>query len=147
MLLHNPDVLLLAGFFEPEVLQVLASLGKPMALVDLWAPGHRTVNPDNIGGGYTVTRHLLEQGCKRIAYLSGPLAHYSIQQRERGYRQALFDAGIPGDPSLEAIATLRADGTTDIEAATQQLLDLPTPPDAIFAYNDNAALIAPARLP
>lgn len=140
VLLHNPEVLLLAGFFEPEVVAALTALEKPMALVDLWAPGFSTINPDNLDGGYRITQHLIEQGCRRIAFLSGSLAHHSIRLREKGYRQALYDAQILGDPELESVVPPGMEGAAGVETATRQLLDLPNPPDAIFAYNDNAAL-------
>jgi DNA-binding LacI/PurR family transcriptional regulator len=139
---HDPDALMLAGFFEPELIMLLAATGKPMALVDLWVPGFASANPDNAAGAYLATRHLLEQGRTRIAFLAGPLAHYSIQQRARGYRQALFDAGLLADPALEASLPPGLDLEVATELAVRQLLELPTPPDALFAYNDSAALVA-----
>src|SRR5262249_55144045 len=49
--LHDPDALLCAGFFEPELLTVFRGTGKPMALIDLSAPGFVSVNPANCQGG------------------------------------------------------------------------------------------------
>jgi hypothetical protein len=69
-----------------------AHIGKPLVLVDMHRRGFSSVNPDTCCGGYLATRHLLRCGRKRIAMLSGSLAHYSIQQRNRGFRKALFDA-------------------------------------------------------
>lgn len=139
--LHDADAFLCAGFFEPELLTLLAGQGKPLALVDLWAPGIASVNPDNLQGGYLATRHLLDQGRRRIAFLASTLAHYSIQQRERGYRQALFEAQVLSDPALEAIAPPQLDTESALTSAVEQLLALPARPDAIFAFNDAAALI------
>jgi DNA-binding LacI/PurR family transcriptional regulator len=51
------------------------------------------VNPDNFHGGFA-TRHLIQQGRTRIAFLGHSLHHYSIRQRVEGYQQALFDAGL-----------------------------------------------------
>ena len=82
--LHQPDAILCAGFFEPEVLAALQQAGKPIVLVDMHRRGFTSVNPDNLRGGYLVTQHLLQGGRKRIAMLSGSLAHYSIQQRNSG---------------------------------------------------------------
>lgn len=139
---HEPDALLLAGFFEPELIMLLAATGKPMALIDLWLPGFASVNPDNASGAGLATRHLLEQGRRRIAFLAGPLAHYSIQQRGRGYRQALFEAGLLADPALEVGLAPGLDVEVASELAVRQLLELPDRPDALFAYNDSAALVA-----
>ena len=69
--LHQPDAILCAGFFEPEVLTALQQVGKPMVLVDMHRRGFTSVNPDNMRGGYLATQHLLRCGRKRIAMLSG----------------------------------------------------------------------------
>ncbi|AOY01415.1 LacI family DNA-binding transcriptional regulator [Jeongeupia sp. USM3] len=138
----EPDALLCVGFFEPELIHAIARLGKPLALADLCAPGLAAVNPDNQQGAYVATQHLLAAGRKRIAFLSGPLAHYSIRLRERGYRQALFDAGVLADPGLEALIAPGLDVATGAAQAMRELLALPMPPDAVFAYNDTAALVA-----
>jgi DNA-binding LacI/PurR family transcriptional regulator len=140
--MHEPDLLIAAGFFETEVVALLRSLDIPLALVDLWHPGCRTVNPAHAEGARMVTQHLLAQGHRRIAYLAGSLAHHSIRERERGYRRALFDAGVLADPDLEVIAPPGLDTAAGAEAAMRQLLKLEPRPDAVFAYNDTAALAA-----
>jgi len=140
--LHHPDALLCAGFFEAELLAVLRQSGKPIALIDAKARGFTSVNPDHRGGAYAVTRHLIESGRKRIAYLGGWPAHYSIRERAQGYRQALFDAGILADPRLETFFQPGTDLEQGAQEAIEFLLDLPEPPDAVFAFNDSTALIA-----
>lgn len=140
--LHQPDALICAGYLEAEVLAELRKTALPVALVDLWAADFPCVNPDNYHGGFVATRHLLEQGRKRIALLGHSQRHYSICQRTEGYQQALFDAGI----SLSADYRVEVPPVKEIEQALvegmEKLLALPQPPDAIFAYNDMAALVA-----
>ncbi|MEG1213762.1 MAG: LacI family DNA-binding transcriptional regulator [Leclercia sp.] len=140
--LHQPDALICAGYLEVEILTQLRKLVMPVALVDLWAADFPCVNPDNFHGGFIATRHLLEQGRKRIAFLGHSRRHYSIRQRAEGYQQALFDAGIvlPEEycvevPPVKDIEQSLVDGMN-------RLLALPQPPDAIFACNDVAALVA-----
>ena len=140
--LHEPDALLAAGYFEAELLTLLKGLELPMALVDGWMPGCASVNPDNKMGGYLATRHLLDLGRRRIAYLAGSLAHFSIRERELGYRRALFEAGVLADPDLEVVAPPGLDVASGAEAAMRVLLRLRPRPDALFAYNDTAALAA-----
>ena len=140
--LHEPDALLAAGYFEAELLTLLKGLELPMALVDFWMPGCASVNPDNRMGGYLATRHLLDLGRRRIAYLAGSLAHFSSRERELGYRRALFEAGVLADPDLEVIAPPGLDVASGAEAALRVLLRLHPRPDALFAYNDTAALAA-----
>jgi len=140
--LHQPDAILCAGFFEPEVLAALQQVGKPMLLVDMHRRGFTSINPDNLNGGYLATQHLLRTGRKRIAMLSGSLAHYSIQQRNRGFRQALFDAKVHADPSLEVNVPTMGEGEEGVIEAVRSLLALPKRPDALFCYNDSTALVA-----
>lgn len=141
VMLHQPDALICAGFFEPELLAALQQMKLPLVLVDLWAPGLPCVNPDNTQGGYLATRHLIDLGRKRIAFLASTLAHYSIRQREKGYRQALYEARLLMPPEYEAIAPPLLDTEQSLVEAINELLALPEPPDAIFAYNDAAALV------
>ena len=140
--LHQPDAIVCAGFFEPEVLAALQQAGKPIVLVDMHRRGFTSVNPDNMRGGYLATQHLLRSGRKRIAMLSGSLAHYSIQQRNRGFRQALFDAKVLADPDLEVIVPAMDDGDEGVAEAMRSLLSLPKRADAVFCYNDSTALSA-----
>ncbi|WP_374579947.1 LacI family DNA-binding transcriptional regulator [Pseudoduganella sp.] len=140
--LHQPDAIVCAGFFEPEVLATLQQIGKPIVLVDMHWRGFTSVNPDNMRGGYLATQHLLRCGRKRIAMLSGSLAHYSIQQRNRGFRQALFDAKVHADPNLEVIVPTLGEGDEGVAEAMRSILSLPKPADAVFCYNDSTALAA-----
>lgn len=138
--LHAPDALVCAGYFEPEMLTALRATGKPVALVDMRAPGFASVNPDHAGGAYRMVRHLIAGGRRRVAFIAGSLAHYSIAERMRGFRRALFEAKILADPELEIVLPAGVDPEQSIQEATSSLLGLPQPPDAIFCYNDSTAL-------
>jgi DNA-binding LacI/PurR family transcriptional regulator len=140
--LHEPDAVLAVGYFEAEVLNLVAGLELPMALVDFWMPGHPSVNPDNAEGGLLATRHLLAIGRRRIAYIAGSLAHFSIRERAQGYRRALFEAGVLADPDLEVVAPPGVEPDRGAAQAMRQLLRLRQRPDAVFACNDVAALAA-----
>lgn len=140
--LHPPDAILCAGFFEPEVLQALQQTGRPMVLVDMHQRGFTSVNPDNVLGGFLATQHLLRSGRRRVAMLYGSLAHFSIQQRYRGFRRALFESKLQADPDLEVNVMDLGDGEAGVIEAMRTLLGLPKPPDAVFCYNDSTALTA-----
>lgn len=139
---QQPDAILCAGYFEPELVAVLRDSGKPLALVDMHLPGFRSANPDHHLGGYLATRHLIRTGRRRIAMIAGSLAHYSIHQRARGYRKALFEARMLADPELELQVAASGDPLAGVREATQKLLALTPRPDALFCYNDSAALAA-----
>lgn len=140
--LHQTDAILCAGFFEPELLAALRDTGKPLALIDLHAPGYNSVNPDNRLGGYLATKHLIQTGRKRIAMLSGSLAHYSVQERVHGFRKALFDARMLANPELEISIPPQLDQNQHVKEATLRLLAMPARPDALFCYNDSTAILA-----
>ena len=139
---HEPDAILCAGFFEPELLDALRGTGKPLVLVDMRLPGYASVNPDHRTGAYLATRHLIKSGRKRVAMLTGSLAHHSIAERSRGYRKALFDARMLADPDLEVAIAPGPAQDDAVRAAMRQLLDMTQRPDAVFCYNDSTALTA-----
>ena len=147
MRLHAPDAIAVAGFVEPELLAHLQTLARPIVLIDLCAPGFRSVNIDNAKGASMAMAHLFATGRRRIAFIGGSLAHHSIAQRALGYRKAYFDAGLLFDPTLEinAQAGLPAD-LAAADAMERLLADARARsnplPDAVFAYNDAAALAA-----
>ena len=59
-----------------------------------------SVGGDNVGGGLMATRHLLQQGRRRIVFL-GDAQLPEVQLRRQGYLQALHEAGLSGEPKLE----------------------------------------------
>ncbi len=142
--MHAPDAIAVAGFVEPEMLAALVGLQRPLVLIDLWAQGLRSVNIDNLAGAALAMKHLFEMGRRRVAFIGGSLAHFSIAQRALGYRRAFFEAGLLFDPSLEVTIDTGLDPDTGAARAMERLLDATrgAPPDAVFAYNDAAALAA-----
>ena len=142
--LHAPDAIAVAGFIEPETLAALVAMDRPLVLIDLWAPNLRSVNLDNGAGAALAMRHLFAMNRTRVAFIGGSLAHYSIAQRALGYRRAFFEAGLLFDPSLET--TIDASLPPDMAAARamQRLIETHRAklPNAVFAYNDVAALAA-----
>ena len=95
------------------------------------------VEGDDIQGSYSMTKHLLELGHKRIAFLSGPIASPLAQERLEGYRRALRDSGFEIDDKLIFSA-----GSTieEGEAAALQMINEGTKATAIQAVNDMVAI-------
>ena len=61
-----------------------------------------SVGSDNFFGGHAVAAHLLERGCRRVAFLGDASSHYpEFFGRYRGYVEALENAGIQVDPVLQ----------------------------------------------
>lgn len=92
---------------------------------------------DDFKGAWYATEHLLRQGYKRIAHIAGPLHLKIFCDRLEGYKAALAANNMPVDE------TLIYNGDVSIEAGRQAIrhfLDLPQPPDAVFAVEDFSAL-------
>jgi DNA-binding LacI/PurR family transcriptional regulator len=147
MRLHAPDAVAVAGFIEPELIAHLRSMNRPVVLIDLKAPGFRSVNVDNARGAALAMQHLFALGRERVAFIGGSLAHHSIAQRALGYRRAYFEAGRLFDPTLEITTQPGIDADVAAADAMTRLIvqarEQSTPmPDAVFAYNDAAALAA-----
>jgi len=94
---------------------------------------------DDYDGAVKLTTHLIETGCRKIAYLGGPENLYVNQQRFRGYQDALHKHNLPLDQSRIIHNIDLQDAPT---AGTHRLLDLPQRPDAIFCMNDPLAIKA-----
>jgi DNA-binding LacI/PurR family transcriptional regulator len=88
---------------DPELFARLSSGGLPIVLIDRHLIGHSfdAVLSDNVGGAFAAVTHLIDQGHRRIAFVSTDnLTTTSVAERLQGYQQALVAAGIPDDPSL-----------------------------------------------
>jgi LacI family transcriptional regulator len=95
-----------------------------------------SVYMDDVQAADDMTAHLIALGHRRIGFVIGHSNHTASAQRLFGYRRALDRAGIDFEPKY-----LRP-GLFDFasgEAAADTLLDLPLPPTAIFASNDDMA--------
>jgi LacI family transcriptional regulator len=93
---------------------------------------------DNYKCGYQAAKHLIDQGCKRIAHITSSLKRNVYAQRYRGYRDALFDNGVPFDESLLIINDLSEQKAVE---SANQLLKLDPLPDGIFITNDFVAAV------
>jgi LacI family transcriptional regulator len=92
---------------------------------------------DDFGGGYRATKHLIEQGAKRIAHIGGPLSLDIYKNRQAGFCKALKESGLSLDKNLIVNNSLRQE---DGELAIKELLQTNKLPDAIFCANDTTAL-------
>jgi LacI family transcriptional regulator len=93
---------------------------------------------DDFEGAKEATLHLIDQGCKRIAHLEGPPNLAISTQRLEGYIEALKQHNMAIDKAL--IVPCPFGSIEEGRAATEKLLSLKNPPDAIFASNDPAAM-------
>jgi LacI family transcriptional regulator, galactose operon repressor len=142
-------------FLQSQVDGVLASISKetinldhyaairkrgvPLVLFDRTsdALGVPSVVVDDYSGAFEATRHLAEQGCRRIAHIGGQQHVGIFNQRLKGYIDALNVHNIAVDEDLIIY------GKVSIEsgrACMQKLLASDKKPEGVFAVEDFTAL-------
>jgi DNA-binding LacI/PurR family transcriptional regulator len=94
---------------------------------------------DNYAAAFKATEHLIQAGCRRIAHIAGSQVRDIYRDRLRGYVAALRQYGLPVEEGYMMHTRLRSE---EGYRCTEALLNLPNPPDAIFAANDTTAVSA-----
>jgi LacI family transcriptional regulator len=114
--------------------------GTPTVLVDRLAEGRQfsSVSVDDVAGGYLAVSHLVEQGCRRIAFVGGPLNILQVADRLQGANQAVAEhRGVQLEVLSQQGLTVhngRSIGDTIVERAPVDR------PDGVFAANDLLAV-------
>jgi LacI family transcriptional regulator len=83
-------------------LKKLDKMNKPFVLFDRFFPDFKTsyVVVDNFFGSYQLTKHLIEKGNTRIAFITILDGMNQMEHRFKGYKKALADYGIKYDERL-----------------------------------------------
>jgi DNA-binding LacI/PurR family transcriptional regulator len=122
-------------------LEALETRGAPFVVWGLDSTSHHysTVSGDSYAGGRIATKHLLDSGRRRIAFIGGPDMEQEAQDRYRGYATALQTANVGVDDSLVTY------GWYSTESAMLRMRDLIARHDdidAVFACSDVMAIAA-----
>nr|WP_257098718.1 substrate-binding domain-containing protein [Pseudovibrio flavus] len=141
MLQHRVDGLIICPSIgtKPNNIKRIVSQGIPVTLVcrDLAGSGAPCVRGDDYNGSYQITKHLIEQGHKRIAMVGGRRGSSSGKDRNSGWRQALLDAGLNPDEQIDIPeAMTQKEG----QGAAFELVHSKQPPTAVMCFNDLVAL-------
>lgn len=112
-------------------IEPLLAASIPSVVIDrsLDAPVDSVV-ADSRGGAYAATDHLLDQGWRRPACVTGPKSAETATLRRLGYSDALRAAGIRTQRITHRPFTIEGGRT-----ATAALLDGDRPPDSFFVAN------------
>lgn len=90
------------------------------------------VGIDNRRAGYTITGHLLELGCSRVAFVGRPGSAPTVEARIAGYREAILDSHSEWEPNfVQRIAPWDEDAVKKMMATVK--------PDGIVSANDFTA--------
>ncbi|MCH3970160.1 MAG: LacI family transcriptional regulator [Prevotella sp.] len=118
--------------------QKLIDNGVPLVFYDRICTGVNSsrVVVDDYAGAYTAVTHLIDTGCRRIAYYGSSMTLEISKNRYNGYKDALLKHGLKVDESIIRLC----DNRSEAEAITPSLLSMKDRPDAFFAVNDDTAI-------
>ncbi|MFS0723502.1 LacI family DNA-binding transcriptional regulator [Paenibacillus sp. 1P07SE] len=103
---HKIDACIMLGLQDlPEERRALSRLAEeryPFCLINQRFEGEhfRTVDADHVMGSRLAAAHLIENGCRRIALVNGPLTYSNSIDRQRGYLEALAEHDLTAAPDL-----------------------------------------------
>ena len=121
-----------------EHFQRLIDAGVPLVFYDRICTGVNAsrVVVDDYMGAFNAVTHLIDTGCRRIAYFGSQLNLEIAKNRYNGYKDALLKHGLPFNEEMTRICDNRADA----ELLTPAMFDGDVYPDAFFAVNDDTAI-------
>lgn len=116
----------------------LVNSGVPLVFYDRICPALNAsrVVVDDYQGAYKAVGHLLETGCKRVAFYGSNMNMEISKNRFNGYKDALYHHGLQPDEEL----IRQCDTRIDAERITPELLSMKNRPDGFFAINDETAI-------
>jgi LacI family transcriptional regulator len=135
---HFDGLIMFSSDIDDPILPRLIHDGQPLVMIGShpYFVDVACVDAENRQGARDAVSHLISLGHRRIGLINGQLEMEVSLARRDGYKQALLEAGIAIDPQLmqngyysEAAAY----------SAALALLDLESPPTAIFAASDHMA--------
>jgi len=151
---YNREVRICKSFYEHKVCGIIVSqakdtqhyehfqqlldMGVPLVFYDRICTGVNAsrVVVDDYMGAFNAVTHLINTGCRRIAFYGSPMTLEISKNRYNGYRDALLHQGL--QPREDWIRV--CDNRADAEAITPAILQQEEIPDAFFAVNDDTAI-------
>jgi LacI family transcriptional regulator len=111
----------------------------PFVIINRDVPGlmDRSISLNNEQGGYLATHHLIKQGHRNIAYISGPLDWADANARLAGHKRALSESGLAFDDRLMIPGNYLVPGG---EEAMKQLFEKDLNFSAVVCANDEMAV-------
>lgn len=99
----NLDGAVFIGFLDSQIKAMRATLDTALVVLDSYEKNSELMNVrlNDRKGGYLATRHLIEKGHTRIAFVGPRITERGVvKERYNGYRKALREAGLPVDETL-----------------------------------------------
>lgn len=113
----------------------------PFVLIDRYFPGIETnwVSLDNYKAAYSATQHLIDGGNKRIGLLTYNTSLFNLQERKRGYENAMKENKIAYAKNWCREVLFGDDIKLLVEKAVDELLSLPEPIDSLLFTSNTLA--------
>ena len=152
--MYENEVNICKKFFESKVCGVIVSQAKdtkqyahferliaagiPLIFYDRICTGVNAsrVVVDDYQGAYNAVKHLIDTGCRNIAYFGSPQNLEISKNRYNGYKDALQESGLQPNEQFVKLC----DNRLDAEQVTKEMLEQEIVPDAFFAVNDETAI-------
>jgi LacI family transcriptional regulator, purine nucleotide synthesis repressor len=127
----------------PEALRQLSLSGFPYVMISyVNEPGAYLVCGDSERGGFLAAKHLLQLGYRKLGNIDGEQGNLPGELRRDGYLRALRESGRKEDPNHH-FRLSRGGEKHDFASGYEigrSIAGMQDRPDALFAYNDLAAL-------
>ncbi len=139
-------VILLYSKVDDPVMMFLYEQNFPFVVV---GKPHKQINEvthvdnDNVAAGHQITKHLIDLGHERIAFIGGFLDLFVTRDRVEGYEAAMKEAGLPCPSSYKIHTEFLKSGGRE---AVEFLLSLETPPTGLVVSDDIMSLGVLSRL-
>ncbi|TSJ38663.1 LacI family transcriptional regulator [Mucilaginibacter corticis] len=124
-----------------DQIRMLQKAEIPFVLIDRNFPEIKTnhIALDNYKAAYTATEYLIKQGHKRIAFVNYKTTLFHLQERNRGYLDALKNNRIEFNAAwLKEVNS--SNRTADIQRSIDEILGLDDPCDAVFFATDTLSI-------
>ena len=92
---------------------------------------------DNCKAAYEATKHLIEQGCRRIVHITAPPKQNVYVDRLKGFKQALADHKVKFKEEDVIVGDLSQEAGAE---AAEKIVKMKPMPDGVFVSNDNCAV-------
>lgn len=118
--------------------QQLLDAGLPLVFYDRICAGVNAsrVVVDDYFGAFNAVKHMIDTGCKRIAFFGSPMTMEISKNRLNGYKDALSQSNI----NVDEHRIYFCDNRTDAEMIVPDILTEEDRPDGFFAVNDDTAI-------
>jgi len=143
MLARRLDALIIASAqWTAETFRRIEEQQRPYILLDRKFAGLAAnfVGVDDKTVGAMATKHLIENGCRRIAYIGGKYVSTAVERLD-GYRSTMAANGL-FVPEQYVVCRSHSDDSADLTGydAMKGLLQLKPLPDGVFCFNDPVAM-------